>query len=217
MSDNNNELRYFFASEKSLNGGGNKHPEVRTDYYIVATDAVGLKFRGGRGLEMKVRTQQKSLGVEAWEKHLIGDNISLENVSIDHLRAVLEPYTTDARLGGPVREAMDAIVADGIHIVATQKQRVQARDSASGICRETTKLVLTRHGKENNGEDQLVCYTYCAEGAKPEHLSRQCGTDKISNGEANSATSNGTENILAPMGYPEFIRHFHRKTHSLNS
>jgi len=42
-------------------------PEVRTDHCIPVNDPIlGLKLRGGKSLELKVRTEKHQSGVEIW-------------------------------------------------------------------------------------------------------------------------------------------------------
>jgi hypothetical protein len=230
-----NELRYFFASEKKLLGESGRKPEIRSDYYIVATEDIGLKFRGGRGLEMKVRTHRKELGVETWEKHHIGNDISLQNVTFDTLSNALQAYANEPSLAPLVQAAISSLRVHGVHIVAAHKERVQATD-ASGISREMTRVVLQAHrtvGADLKQETprQLDCYTYCAEGGAPDDLWRQCASDKV-NGGGGGGGGGGKDDLLAnvdnsetkaktlflePMGYPECIYRFHNLTLALNS
>ena len=55
--------------------GGDGKPvdiEARTDHYLlVASTAVGIKLRGGRGLEVKTLKDDKQRGAQKWKKPVI--------------------------------------------------------------------------------------------------------------------------------------------------
>ena len=42
--------------------------EVRTDVYVECTDEVGIKWRGSKTLEIKVRLEKQESGAEKWVK-----------------------------------------------------------------------------------------------------------------------------------------------------
>jgi hypothetical protein len=192
-----NELRYFFDSEKSL-FHSNK-PEKRTDYYIVANEDVGLKFRSGKGLEMKIRKKVLDFGVETWEKYLINGDINLNNVTVELLVQTLKDFSYEKE---KVNTALEKIKNIGINIISVEKERIQSMDYKTRICCETTKLTLSQ---QHNPDLTLICYTYCSEGSSPKNLSQQSESDLKS-----SITT------LLPMGYPEFILKYYNQTLTLN-
>ena len=53
---------------------GRSPHEVRTDVYVKCTNDVGIKWRGSKILEIKVRLERQESGAEKWIKvlHLVG-------------------------------------------------------------------------------------------------------------------------------------------------
>ena len=46
----------------------NSYPEVRTDVYFACSPRSGVKFRSGRNLEVKMRSEMHESGAEKWDK-----------------------------------------------------------------------------------------------------------------------------------------------------
>ena len=55
-------------------------PERRTDLYVRCVDGAGLKVRGGRLLEVKLRSTREANGAEHWKK--VGYSSSYRQISL---------------------------------------------------------------------------------------------------------------------------------------
>ncbi|CAE8715239.1 unnamed protein product [Polarella glacialis] len=75
------EYRVFFRappSSRACPEAGDGEAEARTDVYLPHSASVGVKHRGGGGLELKLRREVDERGFEKWEKFRVADAAELE-------------------------------------------------------------------------------------------------------------------------------------------
>ena len=151
--------------------------EVRTDrYLLVASSAVGIKLRGGGGLEVKARKEEKQRGAQKWKKALVdkqGDpeEAALEQADLHSASAVAAAEDTPG--GGASAELAEAHRTSNCHWVSVQKRRQQAW-LPDGTCGEQTMLALQLHQSYASGAaavGEAIHYrTFAFEGAPPPSL-----------------------------------------------
>jgi hypothetical protein len=93
--------------------------EDRTDIYVVTNNHFGLKYRGEKKLELKIRTgRDESINMETWIKLKIGKkNPSIGNLSssIPDVLSILSRYH--------VLEASDEYLIQQARLITTKKRR----------------------------------------------------------------------------------------------
>ena len=204
--------------------GGDGNPvdiEARTDHYLlVASTAVGVKLRGGRGLEVKSLKDGKQRGAQKWKKEVIGDQEDPQEGALAQADSFFDSAATKESL----RDGAGAQTADlarahrtcGCYWVSVQKQRQQAwlDFGDTRVAGEQTALVLQLHRSLGSGGDPVgkpIHYrTFAFEGAPaPDlYLAVERWLGLPSAGEK-SGWQNAVRDKLGPGaiigGYPEVV------------
>jgi hypothetical protein len=154
--------------------------ESRTDHYLlVASAAVGIKLRGGSGLEVKKLKDEKQRGALKWKKNVVGEQADPEAGALAEADAFFASAAVESQGGG--QAAADPALASahhtsGCHWVSVQKQRQQAWLSwaVGGVCVEQATLSLQLHESQAAGGaavgEPLHYRTIAVEGAPPPQL-----------------------------------------------
>jgi len=151
--------------------------EERTDLYLLHSDEVGIKHRGGGGLEVKVRTSIDAAGFEKWEKSRVSQ--------IDEVGDVLSHH---ARQGAELTPSVE---------VRVEKWRRKA--CRGNVAIELTELIVERMGFGGGGSRQRTAWrTVAVEGKRSvatpviEALLPRC-------------RAQASEGSFAIQGYPAFV------------
>ena len=75
--------------------------ESRTDHYLlVASAAVGIKLRGGSGLEVKKLKDEKQRGALKWKKNVVGEQADPEAGALAEADAFFASAAVESQGGG---------------------------------------------------------------------------------------------------------------------
>jgi hypothetical protein len=200
---------------------GGTEVESRTDrYLLVASTALGIKLRGGCGLEVKTLGHNKTRGAQKWEKVIVGEQDDPDEGALTQADSFFASAAAKEQLQGAAIDAQTATPArahrdSGCYWVSVQKQRQQARLGLGRVWVEQTTLALQLHRSFASGGDPvgepLHYRTFAFEGAPPKELygaiERWLG---VCSGIDKSAWQDavrdklGTDAVIG--GYPEILR-----------
>eukprot|EP00752_Nemacystus_decipiens_P009984 g8903.t1 len=141
-------------------------PAARTDVYLKAGADVGVKRRGGGGLEFKALRRRQTLGggvgpgtAETFEKVRLGDDATPAHV-LDHLR---EKSAYDGGTAG-VSEELEALMIEPVEVsVAKAVRKMDISPGGHMVSFEVTEVsVSSSKAAEASPRDWI---TFCVEGS----------------------------------------------------
>jgi hypothetical protein len=151
--------------------------ETRTDHYLlVASTALGIKLRGGCGLEVKTLKQEKQRGAQKWKKEQVGEQDDPDEGALAQADSYFASGTAEDHLQGGAATVNPARAhrTSGCYWVSVQKQRQQGWLGLSGVCAEQTTIALQLHRSFRSGGDPvgepLHYRTFAFERAAPTDL-----------------------------------------------
>jgi len=206
------EWRVFIATDSahapfdlwSFLGLSSVEPEIRDDLYIVSNDAVGIKARGGRQVEIKVRSQRKLRGAEHWTKYAVSAD-SIEKLDI---RRVLEQVARKILPPDDFATAM-TIASQPIRFLNIKK-KVQKQHVRSLSVEQTD---IQCHLPQSN---TVFSYrTFCVEGGTAKSiydfvekigLVKQVGATALVNQFHKDTDTDKDTMARVALGYPGFVK-----------